>query len=349
MGIAPDGTTVLTSRNGNDFTAEFPTLTGVLTDGLDGEAALLDGEIVVYDEHGRPDFGLLQQRRGRHTRRGPDRSEPVDDVDLRFLAFDILRLGDTDLLAEPYDTRHRILTALPMPDPHKVSIVPAFTIDELAADRRTPHDLLDQAAATGHEGLVAKVRSSVYLPGKRSDTWKKHPLIRTQEVIICGWRPWQRGFAGTLGGLLLGGHDPDTGDLVYLGDVGPVDVASPRGPTALSDFTRVGERRSTRRKSGINGRRRNHAKRSTGPGLAGSDPFEADDRAEGINDLADPAGVVDAQRPVVVYAPGGQQPVANGVDVVDGQVDDRESAASRIARVVERVEAYSTPPTFSQA
>jgi bifunctional non-homologous end joining protein LigD len=39
-------------------------------------------------------------------------------------------------------------------------------------------------------------------------------------VIICGWRPCRSGLSGTLGGLLLGGHDRDTGELLYLGDVG---------------------------------------------------------------------------------------------------------------------------------
>jgi bifunctional non-homologous end joining protein LigD len=44
--------------------------------------------------------------------------------------------------------------------------------------------------------------------------------VQTREVIVCGWRPGQSGFTGTVGGLLLGAHDPDTGDLVYIGDVG---------------------------------------------------------------------------------------------------------------------------------
>jgi bifunctional non-homologous end joining protein LigD len=44
--------------------------------------------------------------------------------------------------------------------------------------------------------------------------------VQTREVIVCGWRPGQSGFTGTVGGLLLGAHDPDTGELVYLGDVG---------------------------------------------------------------------------------------------------------------------------------
>ncbi|WP_439379178.1 DNA ligase D [Amycolatopsis lexingtonensis] len=221
MRIAPDGTTVLTSRNNIDFTAEFAELDGVLAPALDGRAAYLDGEIVVYGEDGRIDFELMQERRGRWVRHqsGPKGRE-FTDVPVRFLAFDLLRLGDRDLLATPYDERRALLASLPMPDPYRVSVVRAVTFAELAADRRTPADFLTHAASAGYEGVVAKLRSSAYVPGQRPDSWLKHPLIRTQEVVVCGWRPGQRSFTGTLGGLLLGAHDPETGALVYIGDVG---------------------------------------------------------------------------------------------------------------------------------
>jgi bifunctional non-homologous end joining protein LigD len=221
MRIGPAGTTVLTSRNNIDFTAEFADLAGVLAPALDGQAAYLDGEVVVYGEDGRIDFELMQERRGRYVRhQSATVAKPFDDLPVRFLAFDLLRLGDRDLLKTPYDERRRLLESLPMPDPYRVSVVRAVTFDELAADRRTPADFLAHAASAGYEGVVAKLRSSAYVPGQRPDSWLKHPLIRTQEVIVCGWRPGQRSFTGTLGGLLLGAHDPDSGDLVYIGDVG---------------------------------------------------------------------------------------------------------------------------------
>ncbi|MET9229934.1 DNA ligase D [Lentzea sp. NPDC003310] len=218
--MAADGTTALTSRNGLDLTLEFAELAGVLTEALRGRAVVLDGEVVVYNEAGQIDFGLLQQRRGRFQKhRTAQRADPFDDVPVRFLAFDLLR-DDRLLLDQPYEVRRRRLTELPMPDPFRISVVPSFTADDLAAERLTPQRLLDHVAAEGHEGLVAKRLDSPYLPGKRSDLWCKHPLVQTREVVVCGWRPGQSGFTGTVGGLLLGAHDPDTGDLVYLGDVG---------------------------------------------------------------------------------------------------------------------------------
>jgi bifunctional non-homologous end joining protein LigD len=221
MRVAPTGTTVLTSRNGIDFTAEFASLAGVLAEGLDGRAAVLDGEIVVYNEAGQVDFGLLQERRGRYQKHhSAGRDEPFEDLPVRFLAFDLLLLGDTVLLDRPYDERRHLLTELPMPDPYRVSVIPAFTFEQLAADRVTPAMLLERMAAEGKEGLVAKLRTSTYVPGRRPDSWLKHALVQTQEVIVCGWRPGQNRLAGTMGGLLLGAHDPDSGELIYIGDVG---------------------------------------------------------------------------------------------------------------------------------
>ncbi|MFI6100860.1 DNA ligase D [Lentzea sp. NPDC051213] len=221
MRIAADGTTMLTSRNGLDLTAEFAELIGVLTAALRGRAAVLDGEVVVYNEAGQIDFGLLQQRRGRFQKhRTAKRDEPFIDVPARFLAFDLLQLDHQLLLGQPYEQRRRQLTELPMPDLFKVAVVPSFTADELAAERLTPQRLLERVAAEGHEGLVAKRLDSPYIPGKRPDFWCKHPLVQTWEVVVCGWRPGQSGFTGTVGGLLLGAHDPDTGELVYIGDVG---------------------------------------------------------------------------------------------------------------------------------
>lgn len=68
------------------------------------------------------------------------------------------------------------------------------------------------------------------------------------EVIICGWRPGQNRLSGSLGGLLLGGHDPDTGDLIYIGDVGLLTgltedtPARPPGSMPAPTLTTLAER-----------------------------------------------------------------------------------------------------------
>ncbi|MEW2508321.1 non-homologous end-joining DNA ligase [Amycolatopsis sp. NPDC047767] len=207
MRVAGDGTTVLTSRNNNDFTPRFPELAGALADTLGGRRAVLDGEIVALDEQGRPDFGLLQNR---GTTAAP----------VAYFVFDVLQLGDEILLERSYDQRRTVLDGIELGDGNLVAITPSYSHADLSATGMTPQDLLDVAAKTGLEGLVYKVRTSKYRPGRRSPEWLKHPLIQTLEVVIGGWRPGQGSRDGLLGGLLLGAHDRDSGDLLYIGDVG---------------------------------------------------------------------------------------------------------------------------------
>ncbi|MFL6124273.1 non-homologous end-joining DNA ligase [Actinophytocola sp.] len=215
MRAAGDGMFALTSRNGNDLTEEFAVLAGGLGDAMGGRAAVLDGELVVLNEAGQPEFGLMQERRGRYQQ-----GLSVADWPVRFLVFDLLLLGDTRLLDEPYERRRELLEGVVLPDPERIAVVPAFTHPALAADGLTPTDLLDRAKVAGYEGLIAKRRASRYHPGQRSLEWRKHPLIQTQEVLICGWRPGKGRRTGTLGALLLGAYDTTSGDLLYVGDVG---------------------------------------------------------------------------------------------------------------------------------
>lgn len=205
--IAPSGETMLTSRNDNDFTPRFPELAGAFGTALGGRAAVLDGEIVALDEHGRPDFGLLQQP-------GPGGRT------IAYFAFDVLSLGRESLLEASYDERREVLAGLEPPDPRLVAITPSYTHAELAAQDLTPAGLLEVARKMLLEGLVVKTRASKYHPGRRSPEWLKHPLVQTTEVIVGGWRPGRGRREGTIGALLLGGYDRETGELRYLGDVG---------------------------------------------------------------------------------------------------------------------------------
>ncbi|WP_020660138.1 non-homologous end-joining DNA ligase [Amycolatopsis benzoatilytica] len=204
MRIAPNGATLLTSRNNNDFTTRFPQLAGALGDALGGRSAVLDGEIVALDEQGRPDFGLLQNRAGQAV---------------AYFAFDLLQLGGESLLDAPYEERREILAGIEPPDRRLVAITPWYRHSDLAENGLTPDGLLDVARKTMLEGLMVKARASRYHPGRRSPEWLKHPFVHTTEVVLGGWQPGHGRREGTIGALLLGGYDSD-GALRYLGDVG---------------------------------------------------------------------------------------------------------------------------------
>lgn len=195
----------LLSRNGNDLTNQYPELQAIAEHvAVD---AIVDGEIVALDTHGRPSFGLLQGRMG--LTRPRDIESARRRAPVRFVAFDILTADDHELTRLSYVHRREALQTVVTPgDP--VDVPPAFDgslSDALAESRRR-----------GLEGVVAKRRTSRYAEGRRSDAWLKWKLHATQEVIVGGWRPGAGRRAGGIGALLLGVPGPD--GLQYVGKVG---------------------------------------------------------------------------------------------------------------------------------
>ncbi|GAA3957880.1 non-homologous end-joining DNA ligase [Actinoplanes auranticolor] len=195
------------SRNNNDVTATYPEL-GALAGLLGGRSAILDGEIVAFDTGDRPSFAELAARM--HVAApGPALLAAVPVV---YYVFDLLWLDGESLLDEPYDRRREVLAGLALESP-AVRTPPYFA----GVDGTT---ILRAAELGGLEGVVAKRRSSPYRPGRRSaDSWTKVPLIRTQEVLILGWKPGAGRRAGTIGSLLLGVLD-GPGALRFAGHVG---------------------------------------------------------------------------------------------------------------------------------
>lgn len=195
------------SRNDRDLTESFPELRAV-GDFLGSRSAILDGEIVAFDEAGRPDFGRLQQRL--HLvgeRRVATRAR---EVGVSYLAFDLLYLEGRLLMTEPYDERRRLLASLKLAG-DAFATPRAFT----GADGT---DVLAVAKERGLEGVVAKRRDSVYQPGRRSSDWIKVKNFRAQEVVLGGWTEGKGAREGGLGALLLGIPAPD--GLQYVGKVG---------------------------------------------------------------------------------------------------------------------------------
>lgn len=208
IAVVRDGRLRLTTRNGNDVTATYPDLAG-LVELADGHDLILDGEIVALTTRGRPDFGLLQTRMG--LTRPAEVAVAAQRAPVHYFAFDILELDGRGLRRDSYDDRRAALAAaLTPPAGDAIQVPPAFTGD------------LDHAIASsrnlGLEGVMAKQRDSTYAAGRRSRTWIKIKHHRTQEVVIGGWTPGKGRRATTIGALLLG--IPDGPALRYIGRVG---------------------------------------------------------------------------------------------------------------------------------
>ncbi|MGI8682175.1 MAG: non-homologous end-joining DNA ligase [Mycobacteriales bacterium] len=194
------------TRNDREVAATYPELRG-LGDALGGRPAVLDGEIVAFDDTGRPSFGTLQARM--HVTKPAEVDRLRTAVPVQYLLFDLLHLDGRSTLRLPYADRRALLEGLPLAAP-SWQVPPYF--------RGGGADLLAASRERGLEGVVAKRLDSAYLPGRRSDAWVKVKNLRTQEVVIGGWKPGEGRRAGTIGSLLLGVHaEPG---LVYAGHVG---------------------------------------------------------------------------------------------------------------------------------
>ena len=197
----------LLTRNRNDVTPAYPELR-VLNRALSSHSAIVDGEIVAFDERGRPSFEALQSRihlRGEAAVRRAMQANPV-----AYVAFDLLWLDGHPLVALPYEQRRELLFELQLAGERV--LVPEHHLGDGEA-------LLTATREQGLEGIVAKRLDSPYLPGQRARTWLKVKNAQRQELVIGGWTEGKGGRSGSLGALHLGVHDDD-GELRYSGRVG---------------------------------------------------------------------------------------------------------------------------------
>jgi len=157
--VVRDGTVRLWTRNGKDGAAYFGDFLSPPT-WIDAREAIVDGEVVAIGPDGRPDFGLLQEAGGRRTRARKAIEEP-----LVYQAFDLLRLDGRSLLHVPLEDRKRLLRSV-LREQHRVKYA-----GHLVAEGRA---FYEAAAQQGLEGIIAKLRSSRYEPGRRSPAWLKN-------------------------------------------------------------------------------------------------------------------------------------------------------------------------------
>jgi bifunctional non-homologous end joining protein LigD len=197
----------LTGRNGTDFSRRYPELRS-LGGALGSTRAILDGEIVAFDDSGRPSFERLQTRMHLGTEAAAKRRSR--EVPVTYVVFDLLWLDGRSTTALSYRDRRHLLAELGIDGPHWRT--PAHHEGDGAA-------LLAATAEQGLEGVVAKRLDCPYEPGRRSGNWLKVKHVLRQEVVIGGWVPGEGNREGRLGALAVGVHDED-GTLRYVGKVG---------------------------------------------------------------------------------------------------------------------------------
>ena len=199
------------SRNDRDVTGSYPELRA-LAASMSARQVVLDGEIVAMDEQGRPSFGSLQSRM--HVTNAAQVRRLAETTPVTYLVFDVLYLEGRSLVDLPYVERREILESLKLAGP-SWQTPPHFPG---GGEDSVGKAVFAASREQGLEGVIAKRLDSKYFAGKRSDCWLKVKNLRTQEVVIGGWKPGEGRRKGAIGSLLLG--VPGDDGLDYVGHVG---------------------------------------------------------------------------------------------------------------------------------
>lgn len=182
-----DGTKVnLISRNGNELRSRFPEISEAMKS-FPAKECVIDGEIVALDEAGRSSFQLLQG-----VEMG-DQPPPIC-----FYVFDLMQLNGKSLLQLPLTVRKEVLAKVcdGVSDPIRYS-------GEIGREAKP---LLPEIKRRGLEGLIGKLRDSVYEPGRRSGAWIKLKVLNEQEFVIGGYTP-PEGSRKHFGAILAGYYE----------------------------------------------------------------------------------------------------------------------------------------------
>ena len=157
---------------------------------------ILDGEIVAYDENGRPNFQLLQQ------------IGDNPNLALVYQVFDILWLNGHSTEELPLIQRKELL---------KEALVETDVIKYCDHIPEKGIDFFEQMKKMQLEGMIAKKADSLYIENHRTSDWLKIKFTNTEEVIICGFTE-PRGSREGFGALILGKYIDEK--LIYAGHTG---------------------------------------------------------------------------------------------------------------------------------
>jgi bifunctional non-homologous end joining protein LigD len=199
MARVDNGNVQLFTRNGHDWTHKLPRQAEAIA-GLGLASAWLDGEMVVANEQGVPDFQALQNA-----------FEKGRSENIVYYLFDMPFLNGTDLREVALEQRREALSEVLK---HSDDDVLRFSEDF----GETPEALLNSACQMQMEGLIGKRVGSPYV-SRRSADWIKLKCKRRQEFVVVGYTE-PKGARSKFGALLLGLHDADSGELRYCGKVG---------------------------------------------------------------------------------------------------------------------------------
>jgi len=192
----------LQNRRLKDITNRYPEFSSIK---ITESSAIIDGEIVVLSG-GKPDFFKLQRR-----------EHLIDDGKIKilselypatYIAFDLLYIRGKSIISSPLTERRRILEEIFIPTDFSI-LSQIFSMGK---------GLFEKALKLGFEGIMAKEKSSPYVPGKRTSYWLKIKKFKEIDAIICGFTEGEGKRGKTFGALILGIYIDNK--LIPIGQVG---------------------------------------------------------------------------------------------------------------------------------
>ncbi|MFI9548085.1 ATP-dependent DNA ligase [Streptomyces sp. NPDC052016] len=190
------------TRTLDDITDRLPELTSAALE-LAGGRFVLDGEVIAFDESGRP--RTFQETAGRVGSR-VDVATAAGAVPVSPVFFDALSVDDRDLLDLPFTARHAELARL-VPEPMRVRRAVVSGPEDLPA----AEEFLRQTLLRGHEGVVVKSLDAPYSAGRRGASWLKVKPVHTLDLVVLAAERGHGRRTGKLSNLHLGARTADGG------------------------------------------------------------------------------------------------------------------------------------------
>ncbi len=173
---------------------------------ISAKRCVLDGEIVVFDGSGKPDFNALQQRE--HVESEVEIKLLSKIAPAAYIVFDVLEVDGEEMLSLPLEKRKEILEKL-VKDCERLRKSVWVEDGEKLWKFVEKHEL---------EGVMAKKKGSAYIPGRRSEEWLKIKRFSTMDCVVIGYTEGKGRRRDKLGALLLAAYRNEK--LWYLGRVG---------------------------------------------------------------------------------------------------------------------------------
>jgi len=200
----------LQSRSGNDITSKYPEIVNSARESLmRSKSAIIDGEIVVLDENGIPNFQAHQRRMNVANKR--EIMVLSAEVPCTFYAFDVLYQENKNLKKLSYLDRRGILSQI-------LKTNDRIKISEYIEEKGI--DILKRSKELELEGIIAKHKSSIYREGVRSRDWLKIKNTKIQDCVVIGYTKGIGNRINLFGSLLLAVYCTEETKFRFVGHTG---------------------------------------------------------------------------------------------------------------------------------